>query len=64
MTKSGLSFAAPLLRPSWSKRFAPRFIALVLLSVFAACGVLLALSGVTGIVAYSLSLRIREIGIR
>jgi ABC-type antimicrobial peptide transport system permease subunit len=37
---------------------------MVLLSVFAASGLVLAVVGIAGLVAYSLSLRIREVGIR
>jgi ABC-type antimicrobial peptide transport system permease subunit len=40
-----------------------RFI-MVLLSVFSGSGLLLAVAGIAGLVAYSLSLRIREVGIR
>jgi ABC-type antimicrobial peptide transport system permease subunit len=40
-----------------------RFV-LILLSVFSGIGVVLALAGIAGIVAYSLSLRLREVGIR
>jgi len=36
----------------------------ILLSVFSGTGLLLAVAGIAGIVAYSLSLRVREIGIR
>jgi ABC-type antimicrobial peptide transport system permease subunit len=41
-----------------------RRFAMLLLSVFSLTGVLLAVVGIAGIVAYSLSLRLREVGIR
>jgi putative ABC transport system permease protein len=37
---------------------------MLLLSIFSGTGVLLAITGITGVVAYSLSLRVTEVGIR